>query len=249
MTLGQPQIKPDTSMKLTGLQGNTISYKKNSLIYRQKETAESFYLVIDGCVELLYQMDSDHSFSKKIKTGEFFGIDEIFDPSRRLSNATALEDCQILKIEMPQNSVRPYSSSIKNEAYTQFAGNLSKIGRSTFSVKDCIREIDEFGTKIINFSYPRGSLNNALLFKNYLFDLIDRGNTNLIINLSMCKTIDSTFLGTLIASLKKISALNGKMSLVCKEEICSWLFVMTKMEKVFEIFESLEEALNSSKSK
>jgi len=82
-----------------------------------------------------------------------------------------------------------------------------------------------------------------------LFDLIYRGNTNLIINLSSCKTIDSTFLGALVASLKKISAVNGSMTLVCKEEICSWLFVMTKMEKVFEIFESLEDALTSTKSK
>jgi anti-anti-sigma factor len=51
-------------------------------------------------------------------------------------------------------------------------------------------------------------------FKKILFKDIQTGWRKIIIDLTECKFIDSTFLGTIVIALKKITELGGKLRLV-----------------------------------
>jgi len=60
----------------------------------------------------------------------------------------------------------------------------------------------------------RANLEEADEFKNMLKKDIDSGQKKLVIDLSYCEFIDSTFLGTIVISLKKVTAVGGDIKLV-----------------------------------
>ena len=94
----------------------------------------------------------------------------------------------------------------------------------------------------------RATLDHASDFKEYVMTTIDIGQNNLVIDLSLCDFIDSTFLGVLVVSLKKVSLLNRKLVLVLTGDIPLGMFRETKMDKVFTIFTNLEEAVKKMKN-
>ena len=76
---------------------------------------------------------------------------------------------------------------------------------------------------------------------------IDSGHKKLVIDLSYCEFIDSTFLGTIVISLKKVTAVGGDIKLVGFQPAVRSMFELTRISKVFETFESTDEALSSFK--
>ncbi len=112
-------------------------------------------------------------------------------------------------------------------------------------------EITEFKTEkngdvvIIQVFLNRATLAKAVKFKDLVSGLIDEGTSKLIIDLSICEYLDSTFLGAMISLLKKVNSLNGDLRLVYSKEMPSLVFVLTRMDKVFKVFNSLDEALES----
>jgi anti-anti-sigma factor len=112
-------------------------------------------------------------------------------------------------------------------------------------------EITEFKTEkngdvvIIQVFLNRATLAKAVKFKDLVSGLIDEGTSKLIIDLSICEYLDSTFLGAMISLLKKVNSLNGDLRLVYSKEMPSLVFVLSRMDKVFKVFNSLDEALES----
>jgi anti-anti-sigma factor len=98
---------------------------------------------------------------------------------------------------------------------------------------------------VIHVFLTRATLAKAVSFKEYVSDIITNGAHKIIIDLSICEYIDSTFLGAMVAMLKKVNALNGDLRLVYNKEVPSLLFVLTRMDKVFKTFTSLDDALAS----
>ena len=109
---------------------------------------------------------------------------------------------------------------------------------------DLIRS-EEKGIIIFKVNLVRATLKEAELFKNMLKKDIDSGNRKLVIDLSFCEFIDSTFLGTIVISLKKITAIGGDIKLVGFQPAVRSMFELTRISKVFETFESTDEAVNS----
>ena len=70
-----------------------------------------------------------------------------------------------------------------------------------------------------------------------------------IIDLSFCTFIDSTFVGILVKMFKTISGKSGKMKLVFPEKNSLIYFHTTGITKVVECFNTLDEAVNSFRSK
>ena len=96
---------------------------------------------------------------------------------------------------------------------------------------------------LINVSLYSANLEKAVPFRDYLMKLFNSGKTKLIVNLSNSEYIDSTFLGSLVFVLKKMNANNGEMRLVLgKASKASTMFEITNMNKVFKVFESVENA-------
>ncbi|MGK9369354.1 STAS domain-containing protein [Melioribacter sp. Ez-97] len=91
----------------------------------------------------------------------------------------------------------------------------------------------------------RATLAKAVKFKEFVMELIDQGSHKVIIDLTICEYIDSTFLGAMVSLLKKINSIQGDLRLVYNKEAPSLVFVITRMDKVFKIFDTLDEALDS----
>jgi anti-anti-sigma factor len=109
---------------------------------------------------------------------------------------------------------------------------------------DLIRS-EKNGIILFKVNLSRATLKEAEIFKNMLKKDIDFGHNKLVIDLSFCEFIDSTFLGTIVISLKKITAIGGDIKLVGFQPAVRSMFELTRISKVFETFESTDEAVQS----
>lgn len=91
----------------------------------------------------------------------------------------------------------------------------------------------------------RATLKEAEEFKRILLKDIEEGCRSLIVDLGKCEFIDSTFLGALVVSLKKITAAGGDLKLIGFKPAVHAMFELTRMFRVFETFSSLDEAVSS----
>lgn len=72
---------------------------------------------------------------------------------------------------------------------------------------------------------------------------IDRGRHDLVVDLSEVTFMDSTGLGVLVGRLKLIRVHEGAMRLVCAHDRVLKVFTITGLDKVFEIYPTVDEAL------
>lgn len=98
---------------------------------------------------------------------------------------------------------------------------------------------------VVHVFLSRATLAKAVKFKGFVTDLINEGFTKIIIELTFCEYIDSTFLGAMVSLLKKVNSMNGDLRLVYNQEASSLVFVITRMDKVFKVFSKIDDALAS----
>jgi anti-sigma B factor antagonist len=67
--------------------------------------------------------------------------------------------------------------------------------------------------------------------------------TNFVIDLKQVDFMDSAGLGTLIAALKRITEAGGDMKIACLQKKPRMVFEITRAYKVFEIYDSVDEAI------
>ncbi|MCX6150869.1 MAG: STAS domain-containing protein [Ignavibacteriales bacterium] len=91
----------------------------------------------------------------------------------------------------------------------------------------------------------RATLKEAEDFKKILVKDIEEGSRHLIVDLTQCEFIDSTFLGALVVSLKKVTALGGDLKLVGFQPAVHSMFELTRMFRVFETFPTKDDAIKS----
>jgi anti-anti-sigma factor len=91
----------------------------------------------------------------------------------------------------------------------------------------------------------RATLNDANEFKQVLYQDIESGCRKIIVDLSECEFIDSTFLGALVISLKKVTELGGDIRLVVFQPAVITMLQLTRMNRIFDSFETREEAITS----
>lgn len=94
---------------------------------------------------------------------------------------------------------------------------------------------------------PAGSLDVAVQadFKDKLVGIIDAGSDDIVLDLSQVVFIDSSCLGTLVALTKKIREKEGDLKMTHLNEDVRSIFQITRLDKIFEIFESNDEAIQS----
>jgi len=83
--------------------------------------------------------------------------------------------------------------------------------------------------------------------KSRLIDLVDEGKYNIVIDLQKVEFMDSSGLGVLVGGLKRVKSHQGSISLVVTQENILKIFRITGLVKVFPIYASEEEAINSLK--
>ena len=88
----------------------------------------------------------------------------------------------------------------------------------------------------------------ATEFKQKIGEWIDAGNRRIVLNLGKVDFMDSSGLGAVISGLKRIGDQGNIVICEVKETNLS-LFRLTRMDRVFDIFSSEEEALRSLSEK
>ncbi|MEJ5351628.1 MAG: STAS domain-containing protein [Melioribacteraceae bacterium] len=103
--------------------------------------------------------------------------------------------------------------------------------------------IDDIVIEIINAE--RATLKESSNLKNMIYEKIDKGYKNVIIDLSKVDFIDSTFLGVIVNALKKVAALGGDLKLVGFKPAVRSMFELTRLFRVFDTYSELQDAIRS----
>ncbi len=91
----------------------------------------------------------------------------------------------------------------------------------------------------------RTTVNEANEIRNLLEEQIVFGHAKIVIDLSQCTHLDSTFIGVLVVTQKKLQEKGGELNLVEPLDPAKELFYLTGVSKMFNTFESAEDALRS----
>lgn len=70
-------------------------------------------------------------------------------------------------------------------------------------------------------------------------------NKKIVLDISKCSFVDSVFLGALVIFLKKLLSQGGELKLVGLQRIVRDMFELTRMSKIFGLYDSVEEAVSS----
>lgn len=100
-------------------------------------------------------------------------------------------------------------------------------------------------TVIITVEEERMDAHNSGNLKERMLQLFDEGKCQLVIDLAAVRFIDSSGLGALVSGFKNASARDGSLKLCCLQPQVRSMFELTRLHRVFEIFTTLEEALDS----
>jgi len=82
-------------------------------------------------------------------------------------------------------------------------------------------------------------------FQNALKKIIDEGKTNVIVDLSGVKYMNSTGIGILIRGYTTVKTAGGLLKLAALTEKIQGVLSITQLNKVFEIYQTVDEAINS----
>jgi anti-sigma B factor antagonist len=83
--------------------------------------------------------------------------------------------------------------------------------------------------------------------KQEMVDLLNKGITRLVIDLSAVEYLDSTGLGVLIGGLKRARERDGDLRLICDNLRILRIFEITGLTKIFDIYRSEADALEGLK--
>ncbi len=81
-------------------------------------------------------------------------------------------------------------------------------------------------------------------FKERMIELIASGNTIIVLDLSKVEFIDSSGLGAIVSSLKRMGG-RGELVVCGLRETTMTLFKLTRMDRVFQVFDSEQQAVSA----
>lgn len=100
----------------------------------------------------------------------------------------------------------------------------------------------EAGYTIVSMDETRLDASISEPFRLYLFDQIDSGCDQVIIDLASVRFMDSSGLGVLVSALKKMAG-QGALKLAAPQPAVEDLFNLTSMDKLFTIAPTVAKAI------
>lgn len=98
---------------------------------------------------------------------------------------------------------------------------------------------------IVKVNEQRATVEISGKFKENLLKKIDEGYNNIVVDLSASDFVDSSFLGALVAGLKKSTMKSGDLKIIGLQPPVRAMFELTRLYRIFDIFDNLDEAVNS----
>ena len=102
----------------------------------------------------------------------------------------------------------------------------------------------ENGVLVVRVLDDRLDANVALEFKDKMVSYIRGGEKLIVLNVAAVDFVDSSGLGAIVSSLKKLDE-NGDIVISGAKEGIMRLFKLTRMNKVFRMYETEKEAVES----
>ena len=81
-------------------------------------------------------------------------------------------------------------------------------------------------------------------FKERMAELIASGNSKIVLDLSKVEFIDSSGLGAIVSSLKRMGG-RGDLVVCGLQETTMTMFRLTRMDRVFQVFGSEQQAVSA----
>ncbi|QEM68389.1 STAS domain-containing protein [Geobacter sp. FeAm09] len=107
-------------------------------------------------------------------------------------------------------------------------------------------KIEENGAvRVIYVKEERLDAHNSDELKAELNRLFDGGTKDLVIDLKEVRFIDSSGLGVLVSGFKNASARQGSLKLSALQSQVKSMFELTRLHRVFDIFTTVDDALES----
>ena len=86
---------------------------------------------------------------------------------------------------------------------------------------------------------------NSSELKEYLLQMIERGEKRIIVQLEHVRFIDSSGLGALLSGHKNLAVISGQFALANIQPQVLSMFELTRLNRVFEIYTDINEALTN----
>lgn len=100
------------------------------------------------------------------------------------------------------------------------------------------------GVVLVAPTFEELTVMNAAQFRRHMLDLIEGGNSRIVIDMGKVVEVDSSGIGALVVLLKRIG-LRGEMALCGLSEKVARLFRLTHMDGIFAIHADREGALSA----
>jgi len=101
------------------------------------------------------------------------------------------------------------------------------------------------GLLIVKTTTDRATVEISGNFKDEIIQEIEDGSTKIIVDLSSAEYVDSSFLGALVALLKRTTLKNGDLKLIGLQPAVRAMFDLTRLHRIFDIFDNIESAKKS----
>ena len=101
------------------------------------------------------------------------------------------------------------------------------------------------GVFVIVVNLIRSTLNKSIAFRKIAKEEINSGHTKLVIDLSKCDYIDSTFFGALIMTRELMNDIGYKLKVVKPSTKGDYIFTTTHTLSLFDIYKTREDAIKS----
>jgi anti-anti-sigma factor len=98
---------------------------------------------------------------------------------------------------------------------------------------------------IIQVNYTRATYSEANFLKSTIEKSVEKGYVKIILDLSNCEYVDSTFLSMMVNGLKQVTKLNGDIRVVGLQPTVLAMFELTRIFRVFQTFSDVQKAVES----
>ena len=102
------------------------------------------------------------------------------------------------------------------------------------------------GFLVIQINARRATVDMAPEIKERLYTEIDNGSIKIIIDFSYVEFVDSSFLGALVAGLKRVKSKDGEIKISGLHPHVKITFELTRLDHLFKIYTSIEQAMREA---
>ena len=86
---------------------------------------------------------------------------------------------------------------------------------------------------------------DAQKFRDEIYDLVEKKIVSIVCDLSKVDRMNSSGLGILISNYTTVKNASGNLKLAAVNKMMRGILVMTKLDSIFENYETVEQAVNS----